>query len=205
MASSLENPRDVLGGMLMAAVGGAFLWVAGDLDPGSALRMGAGYFPRILGTIMVALGLVIALLAMREPAGEWVSGQTPWRGVVLVLGALLLFGVAVRGGGLLPVVTLVVFATAAARSVSFERACAVGPLERLPMLLAHHARNADLVIVGEPDFEHSGADEALLVETAFMDTGRPALVLPHAGALRMPPPPGPGGLGRLAGGGAGGA
>ncbi|MCP1612819.1 putative tricarboxylic transport membrane protein [Azospirillum lipoferum] len=112
MASSLENPRDVLGGMLMAGIGGAFLWLGGDLDPGSALRMGAGYFPRILGTIMVALGSVIALLAMRQPSAGWVLGQTPWRGVILVLGSLLSFGGAVRGVGLLPVVTVVVFAAA---------------------------------------------------------------------------------------------
>lgn len=112
MASSLEKPRDVLGGLLMAAIGGCFLWSATDLDAGSAARMGAGYFPRILGVIMVALGSLIALLAMREPFSDWVSGRTPWRGVVLVLGSLLLFGVAVRGAGLLPVAALVVFATA---------------------------------------------------------------------------------------------
>lgn len=80
-----------------------------------------------------------------------------------------------------------VAAAAAARAVSFEGNCVVGPLERLPTILAHNARNADLVIVGEPDSDHSGADEALLVETAFMDTGRPALVVPQAGARRLPP------------------
>src|SRR3712207_5183974 len=62
-----------------------------------------------------------------------------------------------------------------------------GPLDRLPALLARIARNADLVIVGEPNPEQSGTDKIALVEAAFMDTGRPALVVPYLGARAMPP------------------
>jgi nucleotide-binding universal stress UspA family protein len=54
-------------------------------------------------------------------------------------------------------------------------------------LFARNARNTDLVIVGEPNPEAGGADETLLVESAFMDTGRPALVIPQAGAVKLPP------------------
>jgi nucleotide-binding universal stress UspA family protein len=59
-----------------------------------------------------------------------------------------------------------------------------GSLNRLPGLLARDARNCDLVIVGQPDPTTGSSDDALLVEAAFMETGRPALVVPHAGALR---------------------
>jgi len=62
------------------------------------------------------------------------------------------------------------------RGISLETRVESGSLDRLPALLARNARNADLVIVGEPNADAGGADETLLVEAAFMDTGRPALV-----------------------------
>lgn len=62
-----------------------------------------------------------------------------------------------------------------------------GPLDRLPTLLAHHGRHADLVVVGRPDPESGGVDDTLLAEAAFMDTGRPALVLPHGWSGVLPP------------------
>jgi nucleotide-binding universal stress UspA family protein len=73
------------------------------------------------------------------------------------------------------------------RAVGLETRREAGALDRLPAILARIARNADLVVVGEPNPEDSGTDETLLVETAFMDTGRPALVVPHAGLRAMPP------------------
>ena len=51
---------------------------------------------------------------------------------------------------------------------------------------ARHARHADLVIVGQPDPDHGG-NEDLFVETAFLASGRPALVIPYIGARTMPP------------------
>ncbi len=64
----------------------------------------------------------------------------------------------------------------------------IGSLDRLPHLLGLQGRHADLVIVGQPDPEAGGADDALLVEAAFMDTGRPALVVPYAAGARSLPP-----------------
>jgi nucleotide-binding universal stress UspA family protein len=70
------------------------------------------------------------------------------------------------------------------RGVELETRLETGSLDRLPAILA---RNADLVVVGEPRPEESGVDETALVEAAFMDTGRPALVVPHVGARALPP------------------
>jgi nucleotide-binding universal stress UspA family protein len=77
-------------------------------------------------------------------------------------------------------------AAAAERSVGFRALKESGSLDRLPHLLARDARNSDLVVVGQPDPDKGSSDDALLVEAAFMETGRPALVLPHAGAARVP-------------------
>jgi nucleotide-binding universal stress UspA family protein len=64
----------------------------------------------------------------------------------------------------------------------------IGSLDRLPHLLGLQGRHADLVIVGQPNPELGGADDALLAEAAFMDTGRPALVVPYAAGVPPLPP-----------------
>lgn len=76
---------------------------------------------------------------------------------------------------------------AAGAARSFEAVREAGPLDRLPAILARRARSADLVIVGEPDPDSGGADDTALVEAAFMETGRPALVVPQTGARALPP------------------
>jgi nucleotide-binding universal stress UspA family protein len=73
------------------------------------------------------------------------------------------------------------------RGVELETRLETGPLDRLPAILARIARNTDLIVVGEPNPAESGTDETTLVEAAFMDTGRPALVVPYMGAKTLPP------------------
>jgi nucleotide-binding universal stress UspA family protein len=77
-------------------------------------------------------------------------------------------------------------AEAERRGVGFRPLKESGPLDRLPNLLARDARNSDLVIVGQPDPETGSSDDALLVEAAFMETGRPALLLPHVTVASAP-------------------
>jgi len=64
---------------------------------------------------------------------------------------------------------------------------ASGPLDRLPQLLARHARCTDLTIVGQADLAAHGVDDTALIEAAFMDSGRPALVVPRQGPAVLPP------------------
>ena len=58
--------RDIhglLGGLGMAGAGAFFAIYGSQYTMGTAARMGAGFFPAILGWILVALGLLIALPA----------------------------------------------------------------------------------------------------------------------------------------------
>lgn len=76
--------------------------------------------------------------------------------------------------------------TVAARA-SFSAVKEVGALDRLPTFFARLVRSADLAVVGGPDHERGGADDGALLEVAFLDTGRPALVIPQSGAPALPP------------------
>jgi hypothetical protein len=110
--TSMQRRRDVIGGLIVMTIGTGFLTVGSDLDMGSSFRMGPGYFPNVLSVVMIALGLAITGLALRCPKGEGGSTPLPWRGLLLIIGAAVFFGFAVRGLGLAPVLLGVVLASA---------------------------------------------------------------------------------------------
>ena len=60
---------------------------------------------------------------------------------------------------------------------------ALGQVIAIDLVLA----GDNAIVVGEPDPANNGTDDALLVEAAFMETGRPALVVPYVGVRAMPP------------------
>ena len=112
MAVVMEKPRDVVGGVVIMAIGVGFLLFGQELEMGTSVRMGPGYFPTILSVIMIALGLLIAVLGLRGPTGESGPSALPWRGLILIIGATLVFGLTLRGLGLAPVLVLTVLGTA---------------------------------------------------------------------------------------------
>jgi hypothetical protein len=57
MANGLEKPRDVMGGLVVTAIGAGFFLLGRELEMGSSFRMGPGYFPTILSLLMMALGV----------------------------------------------------------------------------------------------------------------------------------------------------
>jgi hypothetical protein len=119
---AMGKPRDVMGGMLVVALGAGFFLFGRELEMGSSFRMGPGYFPTILSLLMMLLGAVMVLLAWRAPHEEGAVGQVPRRGVVLVTGAVVLFGLTLRGLGLTPVLVVVVLLTAWASRYASWRA-----------------------------------------------------------------------------------
>jgi predicted MFS family arabinose efflux permease len=52
----LRNP-DILSALMFIGVGGIGMYIARDYPFGSALRMGPGYFPTVLGGMLVVFGI----------------------------------------------------------------------------------------------------------------------------------------------------
>ncbi|MCY7365516.1 MAG: tripartite tricarboxylate transporter TctB family protein [Frankiaceae bacterium] len=98
----LKSARKDLGaGAVFVGFGLAFASTASTYEVGSGLRMGPGYFPLVLGGLLVLLGLAIAAKAFISPeTGE--LGPVPWRAAVLLVAAILFFGFAIRGLGVVP-------------------------------------------------------------------------------------------------------
>jgi len=72
---------------------------------------------------------------------------------------------------------------AAGQGVQLETRRETSSVDHLPAILARQGRRADLVVVGPG----TDTDESNLTEAAFMDTGRPALVVPAAWTGQLPP------------------
>jgi hypothetical protein len=91
-------------GAIFIVFGLFFAVQSARLEIGTAFRMGPGYFPLALASILVLLGLVIVVQAVRV-AGEPV-GPIAWRGLMFILPAPVFFGLTVRGLGFVPSVFL---------------------------------------------------------------------------------------------------
>jgi hypothetical protein len=104
------NLRDAAAGAIFLIIGAAFALATSYLEIGSAFRMGPGYFPLLLSIILMLLGAII--IASSFAAASEPSGPVPWRGLVLVLAAPVVFGLTVRKLGLIPAIILTVILAA---------------------------------------------------------------------------------------------
>jgi Tripartite tricarboxylate transporter TctB family len=110
MPSFIRHPKDFWTGIIFLSVGLAAVVIGQDYPMGTAGRMGPAFFPTILGSLLVLIGLVAVVRSLvRE--GEAV-GKFHVREIVLILSAILLFGFLMRGAGLVPAVLLVVLLSA---------------------------------------------------------------------------------------------
>lgn len=110
MSSLIKHPKDFYSGLMYAAIGAGAIVVARGYNMGSSVRMGPGYFPTILGGLLVLVG-VISMIRAFTHEGERIKAFY-WKEIVLVLGSVVLFGVLVRGAGLVPSLILLVVTSA---------------------------------------------------------------------------------------------
>ena len=102
---------DLASGAIFVAFGAFFVLEAMNYEFGTPFRMGPGFMPIMLGGILVALGMGVAAKGIGK-TDEEAPPRWPWRGLVLVLGAIAFFAATLRGLGFIPVVLITGFATA---------------------------------------------------------------------------------------------
>lgn len=98
---------NALCGAIFIAFGAYFALNALSLDLGTAFRMGPGFFPLALAAVLILMGAVIFVQALRVH-GEAV-GPIAWRGMLLILPAPVFFGLTIRGLGFVPALFVTAF------------------------------------------------------------------------------------------------
>jgi len=104
------NSKDLSAGLLFIAIAALFAFGTRELDMGTPVRLGPGAFPLLLAGILGLLGLIIVVQAFRNPVTH--AMVMPWRGIILIIIAPILFGLTVRGLGLVASIALIVIVSA---------------------------------------------------------------------------------------------
>lgn len=104
MTSHIRNPKDFWTGVLYAVIGLAAVLIGGNYAMGTATKMGPAYFPTVLGALLALIGL-IAIMRSFLRAGAPIEGIA-YRAVMLILASTILFGLLLRGAGV--VIALIV-------------------------------------------------------------------------------------------------
>lgn len=100
MKVALNRNMDFLAGLLMLVIGGGAMYMAMDFPFGSALRMGPGYFPRVLAGILMGFGLFVLVRGLMT--GEPVRGRWGFKPLAFIVAALIAFGWSMEHWGVVP-------------------------------------------------------------------------------------------------------
>ena len=94
----IKSQKDFYSGLLYTVVGAAFASGATSYNIGTAARMGPGYFPLLLGTILAIIGGIILFkaLVVETPTGDRV-GSWAWKPLSFIIAGNLLFGILLGG------------------------------------------------------------------------------------------------------------
>jgi len=111
MKLELRKNKDFWAGMMLLGIGAAAMFISRDYRFGSALRMGPGFFPTILGGILIAFGICIIAVGLRS--GEKIQGSLSLRALILLPLSLVLFGILMQLAGFIPAMVALVFVSAA--------------------------------------------------------------------------------------------
>ena len=105
--------KDLWAGLMYIVTGAAGMWIARDYPFGSALRMGPGYFPSVLGGIMVAMGIYVLALGLRKNH-EKIQGNLSLRALIVLPISMIVFGILMEEAGFIPAMAALIPISAAA-------------------------------------------------------------------------------------------
>ena len=94
----IKSQKDFYSGLVYTIVGVAFAYGATSYTIGTGARMGPGYFPLLLGSILAIIGAIILFKALvvetptGDPVGEWA-----WKPLIFIIAGNLLFGILLGG------------------------------------------------------------------------------------------------------------
>lgn len=110
----IKSQEDFWSGMMFIGFGLLAMFISRDYPFGSAMRMGPGYFPIVLGGMLILFGVIVTLTAFKfeGPAIE----PFAWRPMIFLSVAFAIFGWGMDRLGFVPsMIALIVLCAAAGR------------------------------------------------------------------------------------------
>jgi hypothetical protein len=94
----IKSEKDFFCGLMFVVVGIAFAWASTNYKIGNGARMGPGYFPLLLGTLLALLGAVVIFksLVVETEDGEKI-GKWARKPLFFIITSNLIFGVLLGG------------------------------------------------------------------------------------------------------------
>ena len=114
MKVELRNNRQFLSGLMFLVIGAVSIYIAQDYPMGSALRMGPGYFPIVLGGIIGLFGIYELIVGVLKP--EPIKGNWSIRALIVLPISAVVFGILMEHAGFIPALLVLVVVSAAASS-----------------------------------------------------------------------------------------
>ena len=105
--------KDLWASVMYIGTGALGMWIARDYPFGSALRMGPGYFPSVLGGIMVVMGVYVIALGLRKDH-EKIIGNWSTRALIVLPLSMVAFGILMEEAGFIPAMAALIPISAAA-------------------------------------------------------------------------------------------
>ncbi|MPZ58994.1 MAG: tripartite tricarboxylate transporter TctB family protein [Rhizobiales bacterium] len=112
MKLTIYGSRDFWAGLMLIGFGVLAVLIARDYPFGTTLRMGPGYFPSVLGGLLILGGLWVVVKGLRS--GEQIEGSWSLRALIVVPLSLVLFGFLMERAGFIPALAVLILGSAAA-------------------------------------------------------------------------------------------
>jgi hypothetical protein len=113
----VRSPKDFYAALIYLAFGLAGLWFGAAYPMGTAGRMGAGYFPKVLSGFLLLLGIVALVRSLRVEGSP--VGAIHWKPLFFILAGCSLFGVLLQPLGM-PIALFVLILCCAMASREFR-------------------------------------------------------------------------------------
>jgi hypothetical protein len=117
MSQLIRNGKDFWTGVIYIAFGSVAIIISRDYSMGTAVKMGPAYFPTILSGLLISIGVISLARSFLTPGKP--VGAFALKGLVLITASIILFGIIVRGAGLIIALPLLVIVSSIA-SIRFR-------------------------------------------------------------------------------------
>ena len=112
MQIEIRNNKDIWTGVMLIVTGAVAVAIARDYAFGTTLRMGPGYFPTVLGGLLIVFGLYLVVIGLRR--NDKIIGNWSLRALIVLPVSMALFGFLMEHTGFVPALVVLIFGSAAA-------------------------------------------------------------------------------------------